>query len=55
MPSLDPSAAISERPSPVSVLDSSFDQEDLFPTSRTLDLLAAGKIIFLPTLQAFGC
>ncbi|KAL6596936.1 hypothetical protein ACP70R_047070 [Stipagrostis hirtigluma subsp. patula] len=33
--SVDPAAAIPERPSPVSVLDSSFDQEDLFPTSKT--------------------
>ncbi|ONM53569.1 Protein LONGIFOLIA 2 [Zea mays] len=40
VPSVDPSAAISERPSPVSVLDSSFDQEDLFPTSRTPNSLA---------------
>ncbi|CAL5080336.1 unnamed protein product [Urochloa decumbens] len=39
--SVDPSAAISERPSPVSVLDSSFDQEDLFPTSRTSNSLTA--------------
>ncbi|KAK3132537.1 hypothetical protein QOZ80_6AG0524070 [Eleusine coracana subsp. coracana] len=31
--SADLSAAIAERPSPVSVLDSSFDQEDHFPTS----------------------
>ncbi|CAN6166188.1 unnamed protein product [Urochloa humidicola] len=41
VPSVDPSAAISERPSPVSVLDSSFDQEDLFPTSRTSNSLTA--------------
>ncbi|CAD6219935.1 unnamed protein product [Miscanthus lutarioriparius] len=40
VPSVDPSATISERPSPVSVLDSSFDQEDLFPTSRTPNSLA---------------
>ncbi|EER98557.1 hypothetical protein BDA96_02G148200 [Sorghum bicolor] len=40
VPSVDPLAAISERPSPVSVLDSSFDQEDLFPTSRTPNSLA---------------
>ncbi|RCV10854.1 hypothetical protein SEVIR_2G147900v4 [Setaria viridis] len=39
--SVDPSAAISERPSPVSVLDPLFDQEDLFPSSRTSDSLAA--------------
>uniref|UniRef100_A0A0A9D7E1 DUF4378 domain-containing protein n=1 Tax=Arundo donax TaxID=35708 RepID=A0A0A9D7E1_ARUDO len=35
--SVDPSSAIFERPSPVSVLDSSFDQEDLFPISKTSD------------------
>ncbi|KAG2642129.1 hypothetical protein PVAP13_2KG262700 [Panicum virgatum] len=46
--SVDPSTAISERPSPVSVLDSSFDQEDLFPTSGTSNSFTAGKIIFLP-------
>ncbi|KAF8675188.1 hypothetical protein HU200_047853 [Digitaria exilis] len=39
--SVDPSASLSERPSPVSVLDSSFDQEDLFPTSRTSNSLTA--------------
>ncbi|CAN6203908.1 unnamed protein product [Urochloa humidicola] len=39
--SVDPSVAISERPSPVSVLDSSFDQEDLFPSSRTSNSLTA--------------
>ncbi|KAJ1288586.1 hypothetical protein BS78_02G099100 [Paspalum vaginatum] len=32
-------ALAAERPSPVSVLDSSFDQEDLFPTSRTSNSL----------------
>jgi hypothetical protein len=45
---IDPSTAISERPSPVSVLDSSFDQEDLFPTSGISTSLTAGKISFLP-------
>ncbi|PUZ69780.1 hypothetical protein GQ55_2G138700 [Panicum hallii var. hallii] len=40
--SVDPSTAISERPSPVSVLDSSFDQEDLFPTSGISTSLTAG-------------
>ncbi|KAG2633780.1 protein LONGIFOLIA 1-like isoform X2 [Panicum virgatum] len=39
--SVDPSTAISERPSPVSVLDSSFDQEELFPTSGTSNSLTA--------------
>ncbi|KAF0903526.1 hypothetical protein E2562_027956 [Oryza meyeriana var. granulata] len=34
LPSMDPAATISERPSPVSVLDSSFDQEDYFRTSK---------------------
>ena len=48
MSSVDPSTAISERPSPVSVLDSSFDQEDLFLTSGTSNSFTAGKIIFLP-------
>ncbi|XP_062193654.1 protein LONGIFOLIA 2-like [Phragmites australis] len=38
--SVDPSAFISERPSPVSVLDSSFDQEDLFPTRKTSNSLS---------------
>ncbi|PAN11291.1 hypothetical protein PAHAL_2G149000 [Panicum hallii] len=38
---IDPSTAISERPSPVSVLDSSFDQEDLFPTSGISTSLTA--------------
>ncbi|XP_051216490.1 protein LONGIFOLIA 1 [Lolium perenne] len=33
--SLDPAASIPERPSPVSVLDSSFDQENSFCTSKT--------------------
>jgi hypothetical protein len=51
VPSVDPSAAISERPSPVSVLDSSFDQEDLFPTSRTPNSLAVGMITFLQSLH----
>ncbi|CAM0905183.1 unnamed protein product [Alopecurus aequalis] len=32
---LDPAATIPERPSPVSVLDSSFDQENSFCTSKT--------------------
>ncbi|ONM20770.1 Protein LONGIFOLIA 2 [Zea mays] len=40
VPSVDPSAGISERPSPVSVLDSSFDHEDLFPSSRNPNSLA---------------
>ncbi|XP_040381810.1 protein LONGIFOLIA 2 [Oryza brachyantha] len=34
LPSMDPAATISERPSPVSVLDSSFDQEDYFRTNK---------------------
>uniref|UniRef100_A0A0D9WUP2 DUF4378 domain-containing protein n=1 Tax=Leersia perrieri TaxID=77586 RepID=A0A0D9WUP2_9ORYZ len=34
LPSVDPAATVSERPSPVSVLDSSFDQEDFFPTRK---------------------
>jgi hypothetical protein len=46
VPSVDPSAGISERPSPVSVLDSSFDHEDLFPSSRNPNSLAVGMIIF---------
>ncbi|XP_062199156.1 protein LONGIFOLIA 2-like [Phragmites australis] len=41
--SVDPSAAIFERPSPVSVLDSSFDQEDLFPGSKTSNSLNADE------------
>uniref|UniRef100_A0ACD5UNB0 Uncharacterized protein n=1 Tax=Avena sativa TaxID=4498 RepID=A0ACD5UNB0_AVESA len=36
--SLDPAASIPERPSPVSVLDSSFDQENSFCTSKTSKL-----------------
>lgn len=35
--SIDPAAAIPERPSPVSVLDSSFDQEGFFRTSKALN------------------
>ncbi|BAF20637.1 protein LONGIFOLIA 1 isoform X1 [Oryza sativa Japonica Group] len=35
LPSMDPAATITERPSPVSVLDSSFDQEEFFHTSKT--------------------
>lgn len=35
VPSTDPTATIPERPSPVSVLDSSFDQENFFHTSKT--------------------
>ncbi|KAL5198978.1 hypothetical protein ABZP36_002490 [Zizania latifolia] len=34
LPSMDPAATIPERPSPVSVLDSSFDQDDFFHTSK---------------------
>ncbi|KAL6875752.1 hypothetical protein ACP4OV_013265 [Aristida adscensionis] len=45
--SVDPSAAIPERPSPVSVLDSSFDQEDLFPTSRNSFIV----VMLYPTRQ----
>lgn len=41
--SVDPPTAISERPSPVSVLDS-FDQEDLFPASRTLNSLTLDDV-----------
>uniref|UniRef100_A0ACD5UA28 Uncharacterized protein n=1 Tax=Avena sativa TaxID=4498 RepID=A0ACD5UA28_AVESA len=36
--SLDPAASIPERPSPVSVLDSSFDQDNSFCTSKTSKL-----------------
>uniref|UniRef100_A0A0E0LG70 DUF4378 domain-containing protein n=1 Tax=Oryza punctata TaxID=4537 RepID=A0A0E0LG70_ORYPU len=35
LPSMDPAATITERPSPVSVLDCSFDQEDFFHTRKT--------------------
>ncbi|KAG2642126.1 hypothetical protein PVAP13_2KG262700 [Panicum virgatum] len=44
--SVDPSTAISERPSPVSVLDSSFDQEDLFPTSGTSNSFTAVHFVY---------
>ncbi|KAL5197039.1 hypothetical protein ABZP36_000551 [Zizania latifolia] len=34
LPSMDPPATIPERPSPVSVLDTSFDRDDFFHTSK---------------------
>lgn len=41
---MDPAATITERPSPVSVLDSSFDQEEFFHTSKTTNSSNVGKI-----------